>query len=343
MPTQITYDRINIKFKKMVRNMNKVFKISVMLFSAFLFISGCIKQNNGNNIINIGIIQTVEHRALDECRKGFIEELSNEGFDLGVNTHIDYLNAQGDQSNCTAIANKFVNSRMDLVLAIATPAAQSMVNISSKIPIVVGCVTDPKSAGLIENNSKSDLNVTGVSDLPPIDKQIGLIKEILPNVKKLGIFYCANEENSRYQADIAVIEAKRLKLDPFIYTVSQLSEVKSIFEYMINNIDAVYIPTDNMMASASDTIADIAGFANKAVVCGDVNLVEKGFLGTYGIDYFTLGEISARQAIKIIKGTPAKDIPIDYVKEGELVLNSSVIKNLNIQIPDHIIKKAKML
>lgn len=321
--------------------MKKLFSIKFVL--AFLICcSGCGYKKE--NTIKIGILQLVEHEALDECRKGFIEGLSDQGYISGLNTDIDYQNAQGEQSNCSIIASKFVSDRKNLVFAIATPAAQSMANATKKIPVLVGAVTDFVSSGLVNSNENPGGNVTGVSDLAPIKEQIEFIVELLPSAKHLGIFYCSNEINSKYQADMAFREAKNIGLEPEIYTVSQSSDIKLTIESIVNKVDVIYTPTDSMVASSIDTILSVSNSRNVPVICGEGNLVSKGSIGTYGIDYYELGKMAAFKAVKIIKdGIYPGSMPVDFLKGTDLILNSSVANKLNIKIPERLINEAKII
>ena len=289
-------------------------------------------MNSGK--IKIGILQLVEHDALDQARKGFVDGLEELGLVDGKNIELDYENAQGEQSNCCLLSNKLINKNADLILAIATPAAQAIANATKNIPILITAITSPEAAGLVESNEKPNSNVSGTSDLAPVKKQIALIKNLKPSVEKIGILFCSNEANSEYQANIAVKEIEKLGLKSQIFTVSQSSEVAQVVQNMISSVDAIYTPTDNMMASTMPTISAIATPQNVPIVCGETNVVGKGAVGTYGMDYYKLGKLAARQAFEIlINGKKTQDMPIEYLQDNELTLNSDVICALGIDIP----------
>ena len=311
-------------------------------FASLMVLSSCTIKNK--DIKKIGIIQLVEHDALDSAYKGFIDGLYENGYSDGENIKIDYQNAQGDQSNCFTAINKLLNNQNDLIFAISTPAAQAALAATKKVPIIFTAVTDPFSAGLTDSISNPISNITGTSDLSPIDKQIELIKIIKPNLKKLAILYCSNEANSKYQADIAFNHSKAMGIDTEIFTVSQISEIDQALQIIINKCDFIYTPTDNMIASSMPTISKIALSAKIPIICGDYNVVSKGALGTYGIDYYELGKMSAAQAIDIIyKNKSPSDIPISYISEAKLTLNLDIINNLKIEIPEEILKKANII
>ena len=313
-------------------------KLLLLIISPIVIISmilNGIGVNSGK--IKIGILQLVEHDALDQARKGFVDGLEELGLVDGKNIEIDYENAQGEQANCCLLSNKLINKKSDLILAIATPAAQAIANATKNIPILVTAITSPESAGLVESNEKPNSNVSGTSDLAPVKKQIALIKNLKPSVEKIGILFCSNEANSEYQANLAVKEIEKLGLKSQIFTVSQSSEVAQVVQSMVSSVDAIYTPTDNMMASTMPTISSIATAQNIPVVCGETNVVGKGAIGTYGMDYYKLGKLAARQAFEIlINGKDPQNMPIEYLQDNELTLNSDIIDALEIKIPDHL-------
>jgi putative ABC transport system substrate-binding protein len=314
----------------------KPVKIIIGLF-VLIFISVFLilrVNRDGGNAKIIGIIQLVEHDALDSARNGFVDGLSEAGYTDGENIKIDYQNAQGDQSNCNLIVSKFIKSKSDLILAIATQAAQAAGNATKTIPILVTAVTDPAAAGLVKSNHLPQTNITGTSDLSPVEKQIELIIKLKPGVKKLGILYSSGEANSKYQGDIACLEAQKLGIETQVFTFSQASELQQITETMVQRVDAIYTPTDNLVASGMPIISQVATKNGVPVVCGETNVVSKGSVGTYGMDYYELGKLTAKQAIEILenKNTP-QNMPIMYLKDTKLVLNNDIIKKLNIIVP----------
>ena len=287
--------------------------------------------------LKIGVLQLVEHDALDEARKGFVDGLAEYGLVDGENISIDYENAQGEQSNCCLLTNKLINKKSDLILSIATPAAQALANATKDIPILITAITSPQAAGLVETNEKPNTNVTGTSDLAPVKKQIGLIKDLMPSAKKIGILFCSNEANSEYQAGLAVSEIEKLGLQSQIFTVSQSSEVAQVVQSMVGNVDAIYTPTDNMMASTMPTISSIATAAGIPIVCGETNVVHKGAIGTYGMDYYKLGKLTAHQAFEIlVNHKKPQDMPIEYLEQNDLTLNSDIIEALHIKVPEKL-------
>ncbi|MDQ5984281.1 MAG: ABC transporter substrate-binding protein [Eubacteriales bacterium SKADARSKE-1] len=303
--------------------MNK--KFWWLLIPSCLIIFTLIWQSfnkNGEKTLKIGILQFVEHEALDASRKGFIDGLKELGFD----GKFDYKNAQGDQANCTLIANQFASEDVDLILAIATPAAQSVAAVTSEIPILATAITNFEETGLTQQN------LTGTSDLAPIAKQIGLIKQLKPEAQKVGILFSSNEANSKYQAEIAVKEAEKVGLTSQIFTFSQVTEIQQVVESMLGKVDAIYTPTDNMVASNMELISKTALQGNIPVICGEVNLISKGAAGTFGMDYYELGKLTAKQAFEILESrNKPENMPIQYLENVKLALNPKIIKKLNLR------------
>ncbi|MEG1621208.1 MAG: ABC transporter substrate-binding protein [Oscillospiraceae bacterium] len=285
----------------------------------------------------IGIIQFVEHEALDQAYKGFIDGLKEEGFVDGENIKIDYKNAQGEMANCSTIATKLINDKNDLILAIATPAAQAMANATKDIPILVTAVTDPEKAQLVKSNTAPGGNVTGTSDMTPVAKQLNLLKQLVPNAKKIGLMYSSNEANSTIQIEIAKAEAEKLGLETIDATVSATNELQQVAQSLVGKVDAIYLPTDNMMATGMATISMVTEPAKIPVICGEEALIANGALATYGINYYNLGVQTGKQAAKILRGEakPA-DMPIEYIEETNLTIDLDRAEKLGITVSDEL-------
>ncbi len=307
----------------------------LMLFSFF--------ENKQNKFFNIGITQIVEHEALDKARQGFIDELKNLGYEEGKNVKFDFQNAGGDFSNCESIASKFVNQNCNLILAISTPSAQAVANATKSIPILVTGITNPEEAGLVESNDTPNTNVTGTSDLSPVKETIKLITELKPDTKKVGVLYSSLDTSPMYQAKLAEEEIKNLGLEPITATVSQMSEVEQVTENLISQVDVIYVPIDKITSSAMTLISDIALIKNKFVVCSE-NFINKGAAACYGIDYYELGKLTAKQAAIILeKKSLPQNMPIEYLDSSKLFLNKKLLEKLNIKISDDLLKIAEII
>ena len=275
---------------------------------------------DGDKTYKIGVIQLVEHAALDASNQGFEAALK----ESGLKYELDQQNAQGDQSACATIASKLVNDGDDLILAIATPAAQAVAAETTEIPIVVTAVTDPADSGLVESNEAPGGNVTGSSDLTPVKEQIDLLKKLLPEAKKVGILYCTAESNSEIQATMAKDAITAAGMEYEEYTVSSSNELQQVVESAVGKVDALYAPTDNTIAAGMATVAMVANESKLPVICGEEGMVDAGGLATYGIDYYQLGYKAGQMAVKILKGEakPA-DMPIEYLEAAQCALKTN--------------------
>lgn len=284
-----------------------------------------------DKVYKIGVIQLVQHTALDAANKGFFAALD----DAGVKYEADQQNAAGEQSNCQTIAEKLVNDKEDLILAIATPAAQAVAGLTSDIPILLTAVTDPADAGLVADNAAPGGNVSGTSDLTPVKEQFELLQQLLPEAKSVGILYCSAESNSVLQADMAKAACDAAGLTYKDYTVSNSNEIQTVVESMIGKVDVIYAPTDNMVAAGMATVAMVATDNNIPTICGEAGMIQAGGLATYGIDYFQLGYLAGQQAIEIlVNGADAATTPIGYLpaEKCELTVNKTTADALGIDI-----------
>lgn len=279
----------------------------------------------------IGVVQVVEHAALDASNEGFIAALDASGLSYTV----DQQNAQNDQSACQTIATKLASEDNDLILAIATPAAQAVAGATSEIPIIGTAITDFAEAGLVDSNEAPGTNVTGTSDLTPVAEQIDLLTRLLPNAKTVGILYCSAEVNSKIQGDMAIEACENAGLTAEVYTVSSSNEIQTVVESMVGTVDVIYAPTDNVIAAGMTTVSMVATDNNIPIICGEAGMVEAGGLATYGIDYFQLGYLAGEMAVSILKGeTTAAETPIGYLDASrcELTVNEETAAALNIDL-----------
>ena len=279
----------------------------------------------------IGVLQLTQHTALDKVNEGFVAAIE----DSGLNVQLDQQNASGDQSACQTIAQMLVDSGNDLIFAIATPAAQAVAGMTDEIPIVVSAVTDPAESGLVESNEKPNCNVTGTSDLTPVKAQIDLLQRLLPDARTVGIVYSSAEANSEIQAEMAKEALEEAGIQYKDYTVSSTNEIQTVVESMIGNVDAIYTPTDNTIASGYATVAMIANENKIPTICGESGQVDEGGLVTYGVDYYELGYMAGEQAVDILaNGADIASMPIEYMDNAdcELKINEDTAAELGIDM-----------
>jgi len=285
----------------------------------------------GADVFNIGIIQLMEHPALDAAREGFMAALADEG----ISAAYDYQNAQGDSATLSTIAQRFVNNNVDMILAIATGSAQAAASETTTIPIVGTAITDYEVARLVDSNEVPGGNVTGASDMMPVAQQVGLIPEFVPNAQTIGILYSSNEPNSVLQAELAIAAAEALGLEVVVGTVTALADVQQVTISVANRVDAIYIPTDNTYASAMSLVAQISLDSGVPVFAADTNMVMTGGVATLGINYFDLGYQSGLMAAQILRGEaePAT-MPIQWADGFTYVVNGDMAEALGITIPE---------
>ncbi|HHX26854.1 MAG TPA: ABC transporter substrate-binding protein [Firmicutes bacterium] len=297
--------------------------------------------NKKPDVIRIGIMQIVEHPALDASRNGFIQRLAELGFEEGKNTEFSIQNAQGDMAIAQSIAGKFVSENVDMILAIATPTAQAAAKATQDIPIMITAVTDPVAAGLADSIERPGTNVTGTSDLTPVRKQLELLKRIFPEAEHVGVIYNAGETNSLVQVDVAREAARILGLQLIEVTVSSSSGVYEAAQSLVGRVDAVYVPTDNTVVSALESVIKVGEDFKIPVIVGEVDGVRRGALATIGIDYHVLGMQTADIAAKILKGErEPKDIPIEYLEDMQIALNLAAADKMGAEIPQDLIDDA---
>ncbi|AFA48771.1 ABC transporter substrate-binding protein [Acetobacterium woodii] len=313
-------------------------KLMAILFATTLVVlgAGCTssatKEESKN--VSIGIVQYVDHVALDAAREGFISALADNGYTDGDNITIDVQNAQGDQSNLSTISDRFVSNKVDLVLAIATPAAQAIAGKTTEIPILGTAITDYVAARLVKSNEAPGGNVTGTTDMNPISEQIDLLVKLVPTAKTVGVLYTSSEDNSVIQAKIAKEAIEKLGMKYVEVTVTNSNDVQQATQSIVSQCDAIYIPTDNVFASAMPQVENITTQSKTPVICGESGMVESGGLATLGINYSDLGYQTGLMAVKIIKGEakPAT-MPIESATKFDYAINGSVAQEIGLTIP----------
>ena len=292
----------------------------------------------------IGVVQLVEHNALDAANRGFVDGLKARGFEEGKNVEYDQQNAQADQSNLQNIAQRFVSGKVDIILAIATPAAQTVANATKEIPILGTAITDYEGAKLVASNEKPGGNITGTSDMNPIKEQVDLLTRICPEAKTIGVIYCSSEVNSEVQVEKMMEYALSKGLRVEVATISTVNDIQQAAQSLVGKVDVFYEPTDNVIASAMPTLVAITDPAKKPVICGEENMVKAGGLATYGIDYYKLGVQTGEMAADVLEGKkkPA-DMPIESAKDLKLTINKKNAEALGITLSDDVLNGAEIV
>ncbi|MGC0300225.1 ABC transporter substrate binding protein [Streptococcus sp. CL5.50] len=292
-----------------------------------------LKADKKKDVFRIGISQFITHQSLDATREGFVDELAKQGYVEGKNIEIDLQNAQGEQRNLKTISQQLAESS-DVVLAIATPSAQSLANTTQTTPVIFSAVTDPVSAKLVESREHPGGNVTGTSDQSSdaISTQINLIKKVLPKAKTIGILYTQSEPNSVVQKD----EAKRL-LEEKGFTVVEktildTNNVKAAAESLMAEVDMVFVPTDNIISSTMETVKQVSIKHKVPVFGGSTEMIAVGGLYNYGTNYEELGRQTARMLVRVLKGEKPENIAVELPEKLELHTNQEIADALGIDI-----------
>ncbi|MBN1573749.1 MAG: ABC transporter substrate-binding protein [Deltaproteobacteria bacterium] len=318
-------------------------KLLVILLAAavsatlFVGLTGCAPEKKP---VVIGISQIVEHPALDAVRKGFIDYLNENGYKEGENVKYDVNIAQGDMSTAKLIADKLVGMNPNLILTIATPTSQVMVEATTEIPIVFSAVTDPVGAGLVASLEGGGKNVTGTTDLSPVDRQFELIKEVIPEIKNLGFIYNAGEANSLTSLKQAKEEAAKLGFEVVEATASNSGEVLSAAESLVGKVDAIHIPTDNTVVSAFESVTKVCKDNDIPLFAADVDSVPRGAVAAIAIDYYRLGKQTGRMAIEILEGKDPGTMPTESLEDLLLYVNPGAAAEMGIELPKALVDRA---
>lgn len=314
--------------------LKKSLKTLVTLGVASLLLAACSQSGNkasSKDLPKVGILQYVEHESLTAARKGFEKGLAAEGYKDGKNITISYENAQGDQSNLQSISEKLVKDN-DMVLGIATPAAQSLVAATSDKPILFTAVTDPVSAKLVKSMKNPGGVATGTSDMSPIDKQVELVQKVLPKAKTVGIMYTTSERNSEVQVEDAQRLFKKAGMKVVTKGISSTNDVQDTAKSLMKDVDVVFVPTDNTIASAVTLLGDLSKEMKVPVVGGSADMVTGGVLFSYGADYEKLGEQTAKLAVEVLKGKKVSTVAAQYPDTLKVVVNKDMAKLLNVDV-----------
>lgn len=306
--------------------------------AAALGLSACSGDGDGGSgaeSYQIGITQIVEHPSLDAAREGFKQAFA----DAGLEVTYDEQNAQGDQATATSIATTFAGDDLDLILAIATPTAQATAQAITDVPIMITAVTDPVEAGLVESWEAPGANISGTSDINPVDEQLSLLGDLAPDAQSVGIVYSAGEVNSQIQVDLAREAADELGLEIQEATVTNSSEVQQAAESL--DVDAYYVPTDNTVVSGLEALLQVAESRSLPVIAADGASVERGALGTYGLDYERLGYQTGEMAVQVLtEDADPAEMPIETLSELSLILNSGAAERIGLELPAELVETA---
>lgn len=312
---------------------NKMMSLILVGVVGVSLLTACSKNSN-TDIKTIGITQLVEHPSLDKARNGFIKALEDKGYKDGENIKIDYQNAQNDMLTTQTIANKFVSDKKDLIYAVSTPSAQAAYNSTKDIPILITAVTDPVAAGLVKSLDKPEGNLSGTSDYISIDKNLELIKTLVPKAKTIGVLYSTSEVNSKIQVEMLKKYASKNNYKVVEKGISSSNEINQAISSLSKNIDVLYVPTDNLIVSSMPIVSKIATDNKIPVIASEDGSVKSGALACQGIDYEKLGYKTGEIAVKVLNGEKVSNIPISTLDDTQIIINEDVLNLLSMKKPN---------
>ncbi|MGG9991156.1 tryptophan ABC transporter substrate-binding protein [Streptococcus suis] len=328
----------------MLKNKNllaTIVALTVMVVAA-LFMTQKEQSNSSTSTekVKIGVLQFVTHDSLDEIYKGIKAGLEEGGYTTTDNLEIDFMNAEGDQSQVQTMSKKLVDNGNELLIGIATPAAQGLANATTELPIIMGAVTDPVGANLVTDLKNPGGNITGVSDQTPVADAVSLIKEITPDAKTIGVLYSSNEDNSKIQVAEFKAAAEEAGYTVLEYAVASSNEIAATVEVASSKADVLFTPVDNTVASAFSTVVSVANKTKTPIFTSVEDMVEGGGIASVTLSQYDLGVATGKMAVKILDGANPADTPVQIFNEGTVVVNQKVAKELGITLSDDVISKA---
>lgn len=289
----------------------------------------------------VAVTAIVEHPALDACRDGIRDELKAAGYEEGKNLRFVYESAQGNPGTAVQVAQKFVGENPTVIVPISTPSAQAVISATSDIPVVFTAVTDPLGAKLVTNLEKPGGNVTGMSDLSPIGKQLDLIREIVPAAKRIGVPYNPGEANAVTLVALLKEKATPLGMEIVEAAAPKSSDVQAAAQSLVGKVDVIYVPTDNTIVSALEAVIGVGTDNKIPVFAGDTDSVKRGAIAAVGFDYYDVGRQTGKIVARILKGEKPGDIAVQGIEITQLFVNPGAAEKMGITIPESVIAGAK--
>ena len=312
--------------------MKKILALALAMLM-MLSLVACGSAGGKKDTYTVGICQLVQHVALDAATQGFMDSLKEE---LGDKVTFDNQNASNDIPMCSTIVNKFVSADVDLIMANATPALQAASAATTEIPILGTSVTEYGVAMGIQNFSGTvGGNVSGTSDLAPLDQQAAMIQEWFPEAKKVGLLYCSAEANSQYQVDVVKAELDKLGITATLYSFSDSNDLAGVTEKAAAESDVIYVPTDNTVAANTGIIDNICRPAKVPVIAGEEGICAGCGVATLSISYYDLGVATGKMAAKILKGeSKIAEMPVEYAPQFTKKYNAAICDALGLKAPE---------
>lgn len=288
----------------------------------------------------VSVTAIVEHPALDAVRDGVRDGLEEAGYKAGDNLEFTYESAQGNPATAAQIAREFVGNSPDVIVPISTPSAQAAAAATRDIPIVFSAVTDPLAAGLVASNEAPGGNVTGVSDLSPIAEHVALVKEVAPEAEAVGFIYNPGEANSVVLLEYFREAAEKEGLSVVEAAANKSADVQAAARSLVGKAQAIYVPTDNTIVSALESLVAVAEENDLPLISGDTDSVERGALASVGFNYYEVGKQTAEVVLRVLKGENPGEIPVTFATGTDLVVNRKAAEAMGVTLPQAMIERA---
>lgn len=314
--------------------------LAFLVFAFFAEGNGTSKKEN--KVPTVGILQLVTHPALDQIHEGVVAGLKAGGYTDGKTVKISYQNAQANQANLKTMAQDFANKNMDLTVGIATPAALSLAQAEKgQSPVILAGITNPVGAKLVNSLSKPGKNVTGVAGDSPYQKQAAVIKEVLPKAKTIGIISTTSDSGGTYNAAQMKKTLQKSGYTVKSYTISSTNDMLQVANTMAGEVDAIYAPQDNSVATAMKTLVSAAKAKNVPVIPSNDTMVADGGLVTYSQSQYQVGYQAGQMAARVLRGEKASNMAVQSVEKGNYAVNLQTASDLGITLPEHMVADAK--
>lgn len=290
--------------------------------------------------ISVKLSYIVDHPAIDDTRDGIVAALAEGGFVVGETMDLEEQSAQGAMTTQVQINEKFVGENPDMIVAISTPSAQTAMAVTDDIPIIFAAVTDPLSAGLVDSYEAPGRNLTGSSDLTPIDKHLELITRIVPGAQRIGVIYNGGEANSVKQVDLVKKEAAEAGFEIIEATAIQSGAVLDAARSLVGKADVIYVPTDSTVVSAIEAVVKVGQDADLPVIAADTSSVERGAIAALGFNYFDIGFAAGEHAVAVLNGTEPGTLPVRFIDKLDLFVNPASAAEMGVTLPDDLLDEA---
>lgn len=343
----IWYSKIEQKIHReycfMLRKISTTITLFLLIIIAlFLLLDLKAQKEMENNILSIGILQITDHPSLNATRAGFIEYLKEHGYKNEENIIIDYRNAQGSMETAEQIAQEFSKKDFDLILAISTQSLKAISKYQENRPILFAAATDPIGSGLVTPEDPQQI-IGGVTDLTPVGEHLNLIKQLVPEVKKVGVLYNYSQQYSLLQVEMLQDLAPQYDLEILLKPVTDDEAVQAV-KNLLGEVDAIYLPTDPTIYNRVEEMVLWANLAKKPIITGEVEGVKKGALASIIVNYYQLGRQAGEMALRIINNDTDKiELEIKNCQNNDIFINRESAQVLDIEIPQNIIKKSQII